>query len=69
MTYRKQIDSLKSQIKSLENQVKIIQAKCGHKNVIKKNGANTGNWDPLDDSYWVDHSCPNCDKTWTKYLT
>lgn len=67
MTYKKQIESLNAQIASLQQQIKIIQGKCGHKNVIKKNGSGTGGYCEQDDLYWVDYSCPNCSKTWTEY--
>lgn len=33
----------------------------------KKNGSNTGNWCPQDDTYWVDYSCAACGKQWTVY--
>ena len=39
-----------------------LQELCTHENAIHKNGANTGNWDRGDDSYWTDHDYPDCGK-------
>lgn len=41
-----------------------LQAECTHPNVVKKYDANTGNYDPTADSYWIDFTCPDCRKRW-----
>lgn len=49
-----------------ENQstLKWIQHKCTHPDVIKEYKANTGNYDPSSDRYWINFHCPDCDKRW-----
>lgn len=42
-----------------------IQEHCKHPNATKKHGANTGNYDPSCDHYWIDWDCPDCTKRWT----
>jgi hypothetical protein len=41
-----------------------LQDECPHTNVDKKYKANTGNYDPSADSYWIELSCPDCGKWW-----
>lgn len=60
---------IKEQIKKLNAQLKDIQDSCNHPEscVEKKNGSNTGNYDPHADCYWTDYYCKLCEKKWTKY--
>lgn len=41
-----------------------FQVNCPHKNVQKKYGANTGNYDPSADCYWTNFRCFDCEKRW-----
>lgn len=43
-----------------------IQDNCPHptEHLYVKYGANTGNYDPMDDSYWADYQCHSCGKRW-----
>lgn len=44
--------------------LKWIQHKCTHPDVTKEYKANTGNYDPSADRYWINFHCPDCDKRW-----
>jgi hypothetical protein len=50
----------------IELKIKKYQEKCKHENVIKVAKADTGNWCPVDDEYWYECRCPDCDKRWTE---
>ncbi len=58
------VESIRKKIKNLQSQINTIQLLCPHENVIKKYGANVGNYDPSEDSYWIDCRCEDCDKIW-----
>lgn len=64
------VGQLKQQIKDLETKIKSIQDQCSHpKEALEsKNGGNTGNYDPSNDCYWIDHHCHLCEKKWTDYM-
>lgn len=53
-----------TQINNLGAQIEELQRGCTHPNASHKNGADTGNYSPSDDSYWTDHYCPDCSKYW-----
>lgn len=61
------VTEMKEQIKALEEKISKIQEQCSHPPlaVKSKNGSNTGNYDPSQDSYWTDYHCTLCDKHWT----
>lgn len=42
----------------------LLQSTCLHPNADKKYCANTGNYDPTADSYWIEYRCPDCGKFW-----
>lgn len=46
------------------SKLKLLQVECLHPNVEQKYGANTGNYDPSADRYWIDWKCPDCYKHW-----
>jgi hypothetical protein len=41
-----------------------LQKKCSHKRATCEYKASTGNYDPSQDSYWAEISCPTCGKQW-----
>lgn len=43
-----------------------IQERCKHLKVEKSHHADTGNYDPRDNSYWTCFHCLNCDKKWVE---
>lgn len=49
----------------IEEAIEEIQESCEHPNVTKRYGANTGNYDPQSDYYYIDWKCPDCRKVWT----
>ena len=61
---KKSVIEIKKQIESLEIRLTKIRDKCKHINAEKKYGANTGNFDPNDDCYWIDFACLECGKRW-----
>lgn len=61
---RKRI-SILDKITKLGNQLTELQSLCLHTDVTKKYGGDTGNYDPSQDSYWIDWHCPDCGKRWT----
>ncbi len=59
---------INEKIKKLYSELKIVQdTECDHKNLKIVPGSNTGNYDPMADSYWIDLNCPDCLKKWTVY--
>lgn len=53
-------------IQSAHKKIRRLQEQCTHPNVVKKYGSNTGNYDPSQDCYWTDFTCPDCDKRWSE---
>jgi hypothetical protein len=51
-------------IATLETEIMLEQLECKHKNATKEHGSNTGNYDPMEDSYWTIFRCPDCLKVW-----
>jgi hypothetical protein len=47
------------------DEITALQKECPHIKLTKKYGANTGNYDPSADSYWIDWHCTDCDSKWT----
>lgn len=46
-------------------ELRSLQSACPHTNKTGKYAANTGNWCPQDDDYWISVHCPDCTKQWT----
>ena len=64
---REKIDALKERIRHTQECIRRIQdTECVHVGLTGKYRANTGNYCPEDDSYWVEFKCPRCDKQWTE---
>ena len=62
----KEIQRLKKNIVKAQARIKELQDICLHTNTTKKYGADTGNYDPHADRYWIDFHCLDCDKHWTE---
>jgi hypothetical protein len=62
------IEELRKVIAECHQEMAKIQEECSHPNscVTYKYGANTGNYDPYADSYWVDFRCGLCGYKWWK---
>jgi len=56
---------LRRQIDELNEELSKHQDKCKHPNAVGEYGANTGNYDPTADIYWIHISCPTCGKWWS----
>jgi hypothetical protein len=58
---KESIIKLNATIAGCQRRIKKIQKKCPHENVKTETDANTGNWDPQDNCYWVWVECQDCD--------
>lgn len=67
MARKTKAQKIAENITSLQDELIDVQSSCKHENTTKTNGGNSGNYDPLDDSYWVDFKCHNCLKSWRVY--
>ena len=61
---KKSVSDIYSEYKKLAKKLSLIQEKCKHPKVEKKDGGTTGHYDPSCDAYWTDYHCPDCDKSW-----
>jgi hypothetical protein len=59
-----QVELLMREIVDAQAEIKNIQDACSHPNVQKTPRADTGNYDPSVDLYWIECRCPDCDKHW-----
>jgi len=66
------VKRIKEKLDTLLCELKVIQDfECKHpdETLLRKSGANTGNYDPSSDCYWYDFHCQICDKRWTTEQT
>jgi hypothetical protein len=56
---------IERRIEKANADLKNLQNECPHENVIKKYESSTGNYDPHNDSFWIEHRCIDCGKIWT----
>lgn len=61
---RKRKSILDKQVR-LSEELYELQTICTHPDITKKYCGDTGNYDPSQDSYWINWHCPDCDKRWT----
>lgn len=54
------ITDLRSMISQAQSLIREVQRNCPHDNVTVAHRANSGNYDPSADSYWVDVDCLDC---------
>jgi len=57
--------SISDKIDKLVGQLCDLRETCIHPNVTKQYRGDTGNYDPSQDSYWINWHCPDCGKLWT----
>lgn len=64
------VEQLETQIAELRLKISTIQSECSHPMSARVSlpGASTGNYDPSNDGYWVDHECLLCQKAWREDL-
>lgn len=62
---KRKVDKLKEKIDNAYKEIKEVQATCQHPNADKKYCGSTGNYDPSNDSYWIDFHCQDCNKRWS----
>jgi hypothetical protein len=58
MTIKEQIDKLTKQQKEIGEKIASLRAMCQHENAVGEYGSNYGNYDPYNDLYWLDVTCP-----------
>lgn len=56
--------SIEAAQKLVEQRTIINQNSCNHPGATRTPRANTGNYDPGCDSYWMHCVCPDCGKIW-----
>jgi len=54
------IIKLRKEIANRTDKIHNIQLNCEHLNCDAKYGANTGNYDPSSDNYWLEVTCSDC---------
>jgi len=62
---QRKVASLKLKLEALYDQIDKVQEECVHTTVNAVYKGDSGNWDPGDDSYWIEHTCQDCGKRWT----
>ena len=63
---RKKWESIDRREENLAKELNRLQAACQHPNLEKTHKANTGNYDPSADSYWIEFRCPDCRVRWNE---
>lgn len=58
------VQEINNKIEKLYKEIETIEEKCDHKNKTMTYRSNTGNYDPHEDCYWREYSCPTCEKLW-----
>lgn len=66
MTIKRRVATILKTASTLKGELASLQKKCKHPVVSKVYRADTGNYDPSCDSYWIDCHCLNCDKRWSE---
>jgi len=63
------IEKLLKEKAEIDKKILKIQERCPHpeKDLLKKPGSDTGNWDRGDDCWWCDFHCLRCGKQWTNF--
>lgn len=57
---------IKSALMNANAELKILQNECTHEGLIVEHRGNTGNYDPSNNCYWTENTCPVCEKYWTE---
>ena len=61
---KRRFDTIEKNKKKWDTSLTALQELCPHTNATHVNKADTGNYSSSDDSYWTDHKCLDCGKTW-----
>ena len=72
MNLQTKVYRINTKIAALEAELRgIRELVCKHpdETLLRKSGANTGNYDPSSDCYWYDFHCQICGKKWTTEQT
>jgi hypothetical protein len=67
MTIKERVARIMTMRSLLTRELSALQDACPHNDKTGKYGANTGNYDPSADCYWINVSCEDCGRTWTIY--
>lgn len=63
---KKKVDQARVKIEQQQQLIRELQDQCPHPDAIRQYRADTGNYDPAWDQYWIDFTCPDCQKHWTE---
>lgn len=63
-TLQKQIEKERLKLQKLYAKIDELKKQCTHPDLVGEYGANTGNYDPSCDKYWVQFECPCCGERW-----
>lgn len=61
-TIKERFERICDMQKRLQKEILNLQEGCTHPNIEGKYDANTGNYDPNENSYWLITNCPDCGK-------
>ena len=67
MTIKERVARIVRMRSRLSQELAELQADCPHTDKTGRYGANSGNYDPSDDCYWINVSCEDCGRTWSIY--
>jgi hypothetical protein len=57
---------IEDKIAALRAQLLALQESCPHPELDVTHRADTGNYDPSCNRYWIEYWCPDCDLHWTE---
>lgn len=63
---RKRRGSIDKAIAHQKEKLADLQANCPHENKVALHRSSTGNYDPDQNSYWVEYSCIDCGLRYTE---
>jgi hypothetical protein len=69
MAIKEEIAELTNEINQKYARIQQLQESCPHTDCTGAYGANTGNYDPSADSYWINATCDECGKRFHYYST
>lgn len=63
---KKEIQDNLLNISLLNANIRFFRQICKHEDTTRKYRADTGNYDPSQDRYWIECVCEICGKHWTE---
>lgn len=66
---RSQLNQLSHKLEKTHHDIRTLQQLCTHPGLKKMHKADTGNYDPSANRYWIVFECPDCGKKWVEDKT